>query len=113
MALRPTSLRKLTLSPPAADDVALVLHTSGSTGRPKRVPLTHANLSISAGNVARGYALGPDDVSMCVMPLFHVHGLVASMLATLRLKLYGRLCPFAASAMAVAAARMMPLYAGP
>jgi acyl-CoA synthetase (AMP-forming)/AMP-acid ligase II len=70
-------------SEPTPDDVALVLHTSGSTGRPKRVPLSHANLSISAGNIARGYALGPDDVSMCVMPLFHVHGLVASMLATL------------------------------
>src|SRR5712691_369642 len=69
--------------PPAMDDVALVLHTSGSTGRPKRVPLAHANLSISAGNVARSYALGPEDVSLCVMPLFHVHGLVASMLATL------------------------------
>ncbi len=70
-------------SEPTPDDVALVLHTSGSTGRPKRVPLSHANLSISAGNIARGYALGPDDVTMCVMPLFHVHGLVASMLATL------------------------------
>ena len=69
--------------PPSVDDVALILHTSGSTGRPKRVPLTHANLSISAQNVARSYALGPDDVSMCVMPLFHVHGLVASTLATL------------------------------
>jgi acyl-CoA synthetase (AMP-forming)/AMP-acid ligase II len=69
--------------PPRIDDVALVLHTSGSTGRPKRVPLAHKNLSISAGNVARHYALGPDDVSMCVMPLFHVHGLVASTLATL------------------------------
>ncbi len=68
--------------PPSVEDVALVLHTSGSTGRPKRVPLSHANLSISAGNVARGYALGPDDVSLCVMPLFHVHGLVASTLAT-------------------------------
>ena len=68
---------------PAVDDTALILHTSGSTGRPKRVPLTHANLSISAGNVARCYALGPDDVSLCVMPLFHVHGLVASTLATL------------------------------
>ena len=68
---------------PAADDTALVLHTSGSTGRPKRVPLSHANLSISAGNVARGYALSADDVSLCVMPLFHVHGLVASTLATL------------------------------
>ena len=68
---------------PAVDDIALILHTSGSTGRPKRVPLTHANLSISARNVARTYALGPDDVSLCVMPLFHVHGLVASTLATL------------------------------
>ena len=72
-----------TIAPPDADDVALVLHTSGSTGRPKRVPLSHANLSISASNVARAYALGPDDVSLCVMPLFHVHGLVASTLATL------------------------------
>ena len=69
--------------PPALDDIALILHTSGSTGRPKRVPLTHANLSISTRNVARGYALTPDDVSLCVMPLFHVHGLVASTLATL------------------------------
>jgi len=68
---------------PAVDDVALVLHTSGSTGRPKRVPLKHANLSISAQNVARSYALTADDVSLCVMPLFHVHGLVASTLATL------------------------------
>ena len=70
-------------SPPTVDDVALILHTSGSTGRPKRVPLSHANLSISAGNVARSYALTADDVSLCVMPLFHVHGLVASTLATL------------------------------
>ena len=68
---------------PTVNDVALILHTSGSTGRPKRVPLTHANLSISAQNVAHSYALGADDVSMCVMPLFHVHGLVASTLATL------------------------------
>ncbi len=60
-----------------------MLHTSGSTGRPKRVPLTHKNLSISAGNVARHYGLTADDVSLCVMPLFHVHGLVASTLATL------------------------------
>jgi len=71
------------VTPPALDDVALILHTSGSTGRPKRVPLSHANLSISAQNVARSYALTADDVSLCVMPLFHVHGLVASTLATL------------------------------
>jgi acyl-CoA synthetase (AMP-forming)/AMP-acid ligase II len=70
-------------TPPSSDDIALVLHTSGSTGRPKRVPLAHKNLVISAGNVARSYQLGPEDVAMCVMPLFHVHGLVASTLGTL------------------------------
>ena len=81
------SLRGITertpVAPPNPDDVALILHTSGSTGRPKRVPLSHANLAISAGNVARHYRLSSSDVSLCVMPLFHVHGLVASTLATL------------------------------
>ncbi len=72
-----------TAPPPSADEVALVLHTSGSTGRPKRVPLTHRNLAVSVGNVVRTYQLGPADVSLCVMPLFHVHGLVASTLGTL------------------------------
>jgi acyl-CoA synthetase (AMP-forming)/AMP-acid ligase II len=69
--------------PAGVGDGAQIRHTSGSTGRPKRVPLSHANLSISCGNVARSYALTKDDVSLCVMPLFHVHGLVASTLATL------------------------------
>jgi acyl-CoA synthetase (AMP-forming)/AMP-acid ligase II len=78
----PSGPQPLPSVPATPDDVALVLHTSGSTGRPKRVPLPHANLTISAVNIARGYALAPDDVSMCVMPLFHVHGLVASTLAT-------------------------------
>jgi len=68
---------------PAVDDIALILHTSGSTGRPKRVPLSHANLTISAHNVAATYRLTARDVSLCVMPLFHVHGLVASTLGTL------------------------------
>jgi acyl-CoA synthetase (AMP-forming)/AMP-acid ligase II len=72
-----------TAPPPSVDDVALILHTSGSTGRPKRVPLKHANLSVSAQNVARSYLLTSRDVALCVMPLFHVHGLVASTLATL------------------------------
>ncbi|MGA8538196.1 MAG: acyl--CoA ligase [Terriglobales bacterium] len=68
---------------PKADDIALVLHTSGSTGRPKRVPLRHFNLAVSAANVANSYALSKEDVSLCIMPLFHVHGLVASAMATL------------------------------
>lgn len=71
------------VEPPAPHDVALILHTSGSTGRPKRVPLTHANLTISTRNIVRSYGLSGEDVSLCVMPLFHVHGLVASTLATL------------------------------
>jgi acyl-CoA synthetase (AMP-forming)/AMP-acid ligase II len=65
------------------DDIALILHTSGTTSRPKRVPLSHKNLMASARNVAATYQLSEDDVSLCVMPLFHVHGLVASTLATL------------------------------
>ena len=67
---------------PAPDDVALVLHTSGTTSRPKRVPLPHGNLAVSARNIVDTYRLTPDDVSLCVMPLFHVHGLVASTLST-------------------------------
>ena len=68
---------------PAGDDIALVLHTSGSTGRPKRVPIKHSNLAASARNIVATYELSPSDVSLCVMPLFHVHGLVASTLSTI------------------------------
>lgn len=66
-----------------SEDIALVLHTSGTTSRPKRVPLSHANVTTSARTVADTYHLSESDVSLCVMPLFHVHGLVASALATL------------------------------
>ena len=69
-------------SAPTGEDVALILHTSGSTGRPKRVPLKHKNIAVSCQNVARTYDLKPNDVSLCVMPLFHIHGLVASTLST-------------------------------
>jgi oxalate---CoA ligase len=68
---------------PSPHDVALLLHTSGTTSRPKQVPLLHRNLIASASHIADHYGLGSDDVSYCVMPLFHVHGLVASALATL------------------------------
>jgi acyl-CoA synthetase (AMP-forming)/AMP-acid ligase II len=65
------------------DTVALLLHTSGTTSKPKVVPLRQRNLAMSVRSIAATYRLGPDDVSHCVMPLFHVHGLVASTLATL------------------------------
>ena len=65
------------------DDVAVVLHTSGTTSRPKQVPLLQRNLMASTRTIAAHYRLGPGDVSFCVMPLFHIHGLVASAFAAL------------------------------
>jgi acyl-CoA synthetase (AMP-forming)/AMP-acid ligase II/acyl carrier protein len=68
---------------PSADDVALILHTSGTTARPKIVPLSQANLVSSARSIAAHLALTPDDRGLNVMPLFHIHGLVGSLLSTL------------------------------
>jgi acyl-CoA synthetase (AMP-forming)/AMP-acid ligase II len=65
------------------DDVAMILHTSGTTSRPKRVPIRHRNLATSAANIAATYDLSPADRALCVMPLFHIHGIVASLLSTL------------------------------
>ncbi len=66
-----------------AEDVALILHTSGTMSRPKIVPLRHANVTASAYNIGQSLALGPDDVCMNIMPLFHIHGLIAAVLASL------------------------------
>jgi acyl-CoA synthetase (AMP-forming)/AMP-acid ligase II/acyl carrier protein len=66
-----------------ADDVALVLHTSGTTSRPKAVPLTHANLYASAQHIRQTLGLTPNDCCLNILPLFHIHGLVAALLASL------------------------------
>jgi len=68
---------------PGPDSIALLLQTSGTTGKPKWVPLSHANLLASIDNIIATYRLSPDDSTLLVMPLFHVHGLVAALLATL------------------------------
>jgi oxalate---CoA ligase len=65
------------------DDVGIVVHTSGTTSRPKQVPLRQRNLMAAARMIAAHYRLGPGDSSFCAMPLFHVHGLVASAFAGL------------------------------
>ena len=67
----------------ARDDAALVLHTSGTTSRPKIVPLTGANLCASARNIADWISLGPGDRCLNIMPLFHIHGLMAGVMASL------------------------------
>lgn len=65
------------------DDEGLVLHTSGTTSRPKVVPLLNRNLAASAQNIANTLSLAPDDVGLNIMPLFHIHGLIASMLSSM------------------------------
>ncbi len=65
------------------DDTALVLHTSGTTSRPKIVPLSHANVCSSAHHIATSLALAPGDLCLNVMPLFHIHGLIAAVLSSL------------------------------
>ncbi len=66
-----------------ADDVALVLHTSGTTSRPKIVPLSQRNLCASARHIGTALALTPDDTCLNIMPLFHIHGLIAATLSSL------------------------------
>jgi oxalate---CoA ligase len=65
------------------DDIALVLHTSGTTSRPKIVPLAHRNVCASAKNVSESLGLTGSDRGLVIMPLFHIHGLIAALLAPL------------------------------
>lgn len=62
---------------------ALILHTSGTTSRPKIVPLSQKNICASAANIASTLALTPADCGLEIMPLFHIHGLMAGLLAPL------------------------------
>ncbi len=65
------------------EDIALVLHTSGTTSRPKIVPLSHINVCTSARNIADSLQLSAEDRCLNIMPLFHIHGLIAAVLASL------------------------------
>ncbi|MFU0507911.1 acyl--CoA ligase [Pseudaminobacter sp. NGMCC 1.201702] len=66
-----------------ANDVALVLHTSGTTSKPKIVPLTQRNVTTSAANITAATQLTSHDRCLNIMPLFHIHGLIAALLAPL------------------------------
>ncbi|SEH54488.1 Acyl-CoA synthetase (AMP-forming)/AMP-acid ligase II [Mycolicibacterium rutilum] len=79
-AMRPRTVE----SPPALTSAdALIMATSGTSGSPKFVPWTHHNLAASLTSTASSYALSYSDSTVAVMPLFHGHGLVAGLLATL------------------------------
>ena len=64
-------------------DIALILHTSGTTSRPKIVPLSHRNVCASARNISATLKLTQSDRELHIMPLFHIHGLIAGVLAPL------------------------------
>lgn len=79
-----SDLRGAAAAPGAADpdDTALVLHTSGTTSRPKIVPLSQRNIAASARHIRETLSLTPDDRCLNLMPLFHIHGLIAGVLAS-------------------------------
>jgi acyl-CoA synthetase (AMP-forming)/AMP-acid ligase II len=78
-----TGGRPALAGPAQPDDVALVLHTSGTTSRPKMVPLTHRNLAASARHIGATLGLTPADRCLNIMPLFHIHGLIGCVAASL------------------------------
>ena len=65
------------------DDISMVLHTSGTTSRPKIVPLSQRNLAASAQNIRDTLRFRADDCGLNIMPLFHIHGLIAGVMAPL------------------------------
>ncbi|HVO91839.1 MAG TPA: AMP-binding protein, partial [Terriglobales bacterium] len=67
------------LVPNSLTDIALTLHTSGTTSKPKLVPLTHENLCTSARNTVAALGLSTADRCLNVMPMFHIHALMASL----------------------------------
>jgi long-chain acyl-CoA synthetase len=63
--------------------VALLIYTSGTTGRPKGVMLDHANLTAMVGMITAALELTSGDHSLLVLPLFHVNGILVSVLSPL------------------------------
>jgi len=66
-------------------DLAVVLYTSGTTGRPKGAMLTHLNLVMNVTVTMQSpFDLGPDDVLLCCLPLFHTFGQICAMATCFR-----------------------------
>src|SRR5258706_6274089 len=66
-----------------SSDIAPLQYTSGSTGEPKGVVLTHANLLANMRVIAQGVQLGPEDVGISWLPLYHDMGLIGAWLTLL------------------------------
>jgi fatty-acyl-CoA synthase len=65
------------------NDIALLQYTSGSTGDPKGVTLTHANLLANMRAIAEATEMGPGDVGVSWLPLYHDMGLIGAWLTLL------------------------------
>lgn len=74
LAALPSCSSALPLAAPAADDLALVIATSGSEGAPKAVMLSHGNLTAAATASRQRLPLGPGDLWLNCLPLFHIGG---------------------------------------
>ena len=64
-------------------DIALLQYTSGSTGDPKGVTLTHVNLLANMRAIAEAVQMGPNDVGVSWLPLYHDMGLIGAWLTLL------------------------------
>jgi long-chain acyl-CoA synthetase len=67
-----------------SDDTAVIIYTSGTTGRPKGAELTHFQMFMAATVAGDTFDYREDDVSMAVLPLFHVFGLSSVMNTAIR-----------------------------
>ncbi len=69
---------------PTMNTEALVLHTSGTTSKPKIVPLTNKNIFSSSENISKSLKLTKNDHCLNIMPMFHIHGLIAVLTSSIK-----------------------------
>ena len=66
------------------NDTSLLLHTSGTTSKPKLVQLSSNNLIKSSLNIGKTLYLNEEDSCLNIMPLFHIHGLIAVLATSMK-----------------------------
>ena len=62
---------------------AILIYTSGTTGVPKGVQLTHGNVLAGGENTVIAHKISDVDVSLCVLPLYHINAEMVSVASAL------------------------------